>query len=263
LSDIKLLKIDPWLNPFAAQIEARVQKYRQKLEDIEEFSGTLKDFASGHLYFGLHRNQNGWIFREWAPNAIHVYLIGDFSEWKALPEYKLLRKENGIWEIQLLENLLTHGDLYKLLIQWENGEGERIPVYANRVVQDEKTKLFSAQVWECKGRFQWSDDDFEPDPLEPLIYEAHVGMSSAEEKVATYSEFTKNVLPRIKELGYNTIQLMAIQEHPYYGSFGYHVANFFAASSRFGTPEELKELVNTAHNMGINVIMDIVHSSML
>ncbi|NPA35715.1 MAG: 1,4-alpha-glucan-branching enzyme [Chlorobi bacterium] len=260
MSKIKLLEIDPWLSPFATHIESRVQKFRQKLDDIEEFSGTLKDFASGHLFFGLHRNQKGWIFREWAPNAIHIYLIGDFSDWKALPEYKLLRKENGIWEIQLPENLLTHGDLYKLLVQWEDGEGERIPAYANRVIQDEETKLFSAQVWELKERFNWTDEDFESDPSEPLIYEAHVGMSSPEEKVASYSEFTKNVLPRIKELGYNTIQLMAIQEHPYYGSFGYHVANFFAASSRFGTPEDLKELVNTAHNMGINVIMDLVHS---
>jgi 1,4-alpha-glucan branching enzyme len=260
MSKIKLLEIDPWLTPYASSIESRVQKFRQKLEDIKEFSGSLKDFASGHLYFGLHRNDKGWIFREWAPNATQIFMIGDFSDWKALPEYKMSRKEGGIWEIQLPDNLLTHGDLYKLLVKWEGGEGERIPAYANRVIQDEETKLFSAQVWEFKERFEWSDDNFEPDPAEPLIYEAHVGMASTEEKVASYSEFTRNVLPHIKDLGYNTIQLMAIQEHPYYGSFGYHVANFFAASSRFGTPEELKELVDTAHNMGINVIMDLVHS---
>ncbi len=260
MNKLRLLELDPWLEPFSETIESRVLKYRQKLEDIEEVSGTLRDFASGHIFFGLHRTETGWIFREWAPNAIHMYLIGNFSEWKPLPEYRLTPKDNGIWEIELPDNLLTHGDLYKLLVQWEGGEGERIPSYANRVVQDEETKLFSAQVWEPRENFNWTDNEFKPDKSAPLIYEAHVGMSSTEEKVASYTEFTDNVLPRIKELGYNTIQLMAIQEHPYYGSFGYHVANFFAASSRFGTPEELKRLVDTAHNMGINVIMDLVHS---
>jgi len=256
----KLLELDPWLEPFSSFIESRVAKYQQKLEDLEEQAGTLKDFASGHIFYGLHRTKTGWIFREWAPNAIQIFIIGDFSEWKPLSEYKLKSRENGVWEIELPDNLLTHGDYYKLLIRWDGGEGERIPAYANRVVQDEETKLFTAQVWEPRENFNWTDSDFEPDKSAPLIYEAHVGMSSPEEKVASYAEFTKNVLPRIKELGYNTIQLMAIQEHPYYGSFGYHVANFFSASSRFGTPEELKELVNTAHKMGINVIMDLVHS---
>ena len=256
----KLLKLDPWLKPYSYYIESRISKYKLKLEGIEETSGSVIDFASGHLYFGLHRTKAGWIFREWAPNATEIYIIGDFSGWKPLPEYNLSRKEHGIWEIELDDNLLTHGDLYKLLIRWNGGEGERLPAYANRVIQDEETKLFSAQVWENRERFQWTDDDFTPDSSAPLIYEAHVGMASPEEKVASYSEFTENVLPRIKDLGYNTVQLMAIQEHPYYGSFGYHVSNFFAASSRFGTPEELKTLVDTAHNMGLNVIMDIVHS---
>jgi len=256
----KLLELDPWLEPFSNFIETRVLKYNQKLEDIKEVSGSITDFSSGHIYFGLHRTENGWTFREWAPNATQVYLTGDFSEWKPLPEYRLKGIDNGVWEITLPDDLLSHGDLYKLLIRWEDGEGERIPAYANRVIQDEETKLFSAQVWEPRKKFKWTDDNFVPDNSAPLIYEAHVGMSSPEEKVASYSEFTENVLPRIKELGYNTIQLMAIQEHPYYGSFGYHVANFFAASSRFGTPEELKTLVDTAHSMGINVIMDLVHS---
>jgi len=260
MNKIRLLELDPWLAPFSTLIESRVSKFRQKLEDIEEQSGTIKDFASGHIYFGLHRTKNGWIFREWAPNAIQIYLIGDFSKWEPLPEYKLKGIGQGVWEIELPDDLLTHGDLFKLLVRWKGGEGERIPAYANRVVQDEETKLFSAQVWEPREHFNWTDNDFTPDKSAPLIYEAHVGMASTKEKVATYTEFTKDVLTRVKELGYNTIQLMAIQEHPYYGSFGYHVANFFAASSRFGTPEELKELVNTAHSMGINVIMDLVHS---
>ena len=103
-------------------------------------------------------------------------------------------------------------------------------------------------------------DKFKPatDPL--LIYECHIGMAQDEEKVGSYVEFRDNVLPRVAHQGYNCIQIMAVQEHPYYGSFGYHVSSFFAPSSRFGTPEELKSLIDKAHSMGIAVIMDIVHS---
>ena len=260
MKDIRLLELDPWLKPFLDQIESRVLKYRLKLEDIKEQAESIVKFSSGHLFFGLHRTKTGWIFREWAPNAKQVFIIGDFSGWNPKDEYLLSREEHGVWAIEFSDDLLAHGDLFKLLIRWEGGEGERLPAYANRVIQDDATKLYSAQVWETIDGFKWTDGSFSPDSSAPLIYEAHVGMSSQDEKVSSYSEFTKDVLPRIKELGYNTIQLMAIQEHPYYGSFGYHVANFFAASSRFGTPEELKELVNTAHNMGLNVIMDLVHS---
>lgn len=101
-----------------------------------------------------------------------------------------------------------------------------------------------------------------PDPAHAglRIYEAHVGMSSAEEKVNSYRDFADHVLPRIKALGYNCVQLMAIMEHAYYGSFGYHVTSFLAPSSRFGTPEDLKYLVDTAHSMGLLIIMDLVHS---
>lgn len=260
MKNIRLLDLDPWLKPFSQQIESRILKYNLKVEDIEEQAGSIVNFAAGHLFFGLHRTETGWIFREWAPNATQLFLIGNFSNWKPDDKYQLTREENGVWMIEFTDNLLTNGDLYKLFVRWEGGEGERIPAYANRVVQDEETKLYSAQIWKMREDFIWTDKNFSPDSSAPLIYEAHVGMSSKDEKVSSYAEFTKDVLPRIKKLGYNTIQLMAIQEHPYYGSFGYHVANFFAASSRFGTPEELKKLVDTAHNMGLNVIMDLVHS---
>jgi 1,4-alpha-glucan branching enzyme len=166
----------------------------------------------------------------------------------------------GDWELFIPFNLMKNGDLFKLSIHWEGGGGERIPSYANRVVQDEKTKIFSAQVWQPEENYKWKCDDFVSPFPAPVIYEAHIGMATAEEKTGTYREFTKNVLPMIKKDGYNTIQLMAIQEHPFYGSFGYHVSSFFAASSRFGTPEDLKELVDTAHQEGIRVIMDLVHS---
>ena len=155
---------------------------------------------------------------------------------------------------------MKHGDLYKLKVHWQGGEGERIPAWARRVVQDDRTKIFSAQVWAPEQPYVWKKKSFRPNTNPLLIYECHIGMAQDAEKVGTYREFQENVLPRVIRDGYNCIQIMAIAEHPYYGSFGYHVSNFFAPSSRFGTPEELKELVDTAHQHGIAVIMDIVHS---
>ena len=166
----------------------------------------------------------------------------------------------GDWEIILPSEVLKHGDLFKLSVHWEGGKGERIPSYANRVVQDDKTKIFSAQVWQPEEEYKWNIIDFKAPETAPVIYEAHIGMATQLEKIGTYREFTENVLPVIIKSGYNTIQLMAIQEHPFYGSFGYHVSSFFAASSRFGTPEDLKELVDKAHIAGLRVIMDLVHS---
>ena len=187
-------------------------------------------------------------------------MVGTFNNWEEKEEYSLKRLQNGNWEINLPANAMQHGDLYKLIVYWDGGQGERIPAWATRVVQDENTKIFSAQVWNPEKPFKFRKKTFKPstDPL--LIYECHIGMAQQEEKVGTYSEFREKILPRIAKAGYNCIQIMAIQEHPYYGSFGYHVSSFFAASSRFGTPEELKELIDTAHGLGIAVIMDIVHS---
>ena len=257
---MNLLEYDPWLEPFKSQIEARYNKYLLKLEDITTEKGSLFNFASNHHFFGLQKNDNGWIFREWAPNAKELYIVGDFSEWKPVSEYRLQKEGHGVWSIQLPLETLKHKDLYKLWIVWEGGAAMRIPAYATRTVQDAETHLFSAQVWEPEESFRWNDDGFKIQSSSPLIYEAHVGMAQEEEKVGIFNEFTEKILPRVKEAGYNVLQLMAIQEHPYYGSFGYHVSNFFAVSSRFGAPEDLKRLIDEAHSMGIAVIMDIVHS---
>lgn len=259
---MKIVADDPWLEPFAKAIEGRHQHALDKERELTGGKKTLSDFATGYMYFGLHRTKWGWAFREWAPNAREIYLIGDFNQWKEHPDYrlKLVPKSSGVWEILLPETAIHHLDLYKLKIVWEGGEGERIPAWANRVVQDPQTKIFSAQVWDPEDPYHFRKKVFraKTDPL--MIYECHIGMSQEEERVGTYNEFREKVLPRVAKAGYNCIQIMAIQEHPYYGSFGYHVSSFFAASSRFGTPDELKELIDTAHRMGIAVIMDIVHS---
>ncbi|MDX9811188.1 MAG: alpha amylase C-terminal domain-containing protein, partial [Bacteroidales bacterium] len=256
----KFYTSDPWLDPFTGVIKARIERCRLK-EQILTGDKTLVDFASGYMNYGLHRTSEGWVFREWAPNAESVFLVGPFSGWKEKKEFSMKKiNTQGDWELKLPPQTLRHCDLYKLSVLWKGGKGERIPSYATRVVQDETTKIFTAQVWEPDEQYKWKVDDFRPAENVPLIYEAHVGMATSDEKTGTYSEFTRNVLPVIRDAGYNTIQLMAIQEHPFYGSFGYHVSNFFAASSRFGTPDELKELIDTAHQYGIRVIMDLVHS---
>lgn len=258
-----IVKNDSYLVPFN---EAICGRHNHAVERIKEltFEGkqTLSDFANGYNYYGLHKTNGKWIFREWAPNATKLYLIGDFNTWERSREYQCKRIEGtaGDWELILDEDKIHHGDLFKMYVFWNGGEGERIPAWAQRVVQDEGTKIFSAQVWFPEEEYQWKHKTFKPNRAPLLIYECHIGMGQDAEKVGTYIEFRKNVLPRIVDEGYNAIQIMAIQEHPYYGSFGYHVSSFFAPSSRFGTPEELKELIDEAHSNGLAVIMDIVHS---
>ena len=259
---IGLVKNDSWLEPFEPAIQGRHDHAVWKINQLtQNGKKSLTDFASGHFYYGLHKLSRGWVFREWAPNATEIYLVGDFNNWQESERYKCKRIEGtGNWELRLSEKALKHGDLYKMHVHWNGGEGERIPAWCRRVVQDEETKIFSAQVWNPATPYVWKKKTFKAKTNPLLIYECHIGMGQDAEKVGTYTEFRENVLPRIKEDGYNCIQIMAIQEHPYYGSFGYHVSSFFAPSSRFGTPEELKALIDEAHCLGIAVIMDIVHS---
>jgi len=259
---LPLIKDDPWLEPYADAINGRHQDVIDKLNQLTADGGSLVDFANAYNYYGLHRTpQGGWVLREWAPNATSIYVVGDFNQWSECAPYEMKRVgDNGDWQLELPERAMRHGDLYKLRIHWQGGQGERIPAYATRVVQDEQTAIFSAQVWQPEHPYQWQVHDFVPNTSPLLIYECHIGMAQEREGVGTYEEFRTQVLPRIIAGGYNAIQIMAIQEHPYYGSFGYHVSSFYAASSRFGTPDELKHLIDDAHQAGIAVIMDIVHS---
>ena len=259
---LPILRNDPWLEPYAEAVEGRHADALRKEKELTKEAGSLADFANAHNYFGLHRCADGsWVFREWAPNATSLVLTGDFSGWQQQLKYAATRiDDHGVWELRLAPDDIRHGQLYKMIVSWPGGSGERIPAYATRVVQDEKTAIFSAQVWHPDSAYEWQHDNFVPDTKPLLIYECHIGMAQEREGVGTYDEFRELVLPRIAADGYNAIQIMAIQEHPYYGSFGYHVSNFFAPSSRFGTPEQLKALVDAAHAAGIAVIMDIVHS---
>ncbi len=255
------MAIDPDLARYEGILRRRLQKIEATEKRLTGGRIPLAEFASGHEYFGLHRRGPRWVFREWAPNAEAVYLVGDFSGWKELSEFELRRIEpRGVWEIRLPGNRLRHGDLYRLKIYWPGGAGDRIPAWCRRVVQDPGTRIFNAQVWRPRSPYRWRHFRWRRPQVPPLVYEVHPGMAQEEEKVGTWAEFTRNVLPRIRNAGYNTLQLMAVQEHPYYASFGYQVSSFFAASSRFGEPEELKALIDTAHGMGIAVVIDLVHS---
>jgi len=219
----------------------------------------LSSASDNHLFYGVHRTKRGWVLREWAPHAKALYLIYEANGWARKPEFAFSPVGQGNWELNLPSKALSHGMLYKWYIEWEGGGGERLPAYARRCVQDAQTLIFSAQVWEPPKAYRWRFKA-PPKPKYPLIYEAHIGMGGEEPRVHTFNEFREVVLPRIVALGYNTLQLMAIQEHPYYGSFGYQVSNFFAVSSRFGTPDELKALIDEAHKYKIAVLLDIVHS---
>ena len=255
----RLLELNPQLEPFAGDIDLRMFLYRATKNRILGKDQTLNDFANAHDYYGIHHVDGGWVYREWAPAAYQVYLTGEFNDWNQT-SHPLKSLGNGDWELVMKgDKALWEGCKVKTVVDANMTRTEHIPLYARRVVQDPTTITFTAEVVDDKKVFNWTDKDFKgSDKL--YIYEAHVGMAQEEGKVGTYREFADKTLPHIKKAGYNTIQLMAIMEHPYYGSFGYQVSNFFAASSWFGKPADLKYLVNKAHEMGIRVLLDVVHS---
>lgn len=261
MARLKILDIDPYLEPHTDDLLLRVRNLKHTKKQLLKNHKNLSAFANGHLYFGFHKQPDGWIYREWAPNAREIALIGDFNDWDRA-SHKLTSVGDGVWEIHIPESDgLKHKSKVKIEITTRNDKFDRIPSYIKRVVQKENSIDFDGQIWYPEKKFIWNDQNFKKNSDEPLlIYEAHIGMSGVEEKISSFDDFTKNALPRVKKLGYNAIQLMAIAEHPYYGSFGYQVSNFFAVSSRFGTPEDLKNLINKAHEMGIVVLLDLVHS---
>ena len=255
----KILELNPQLQSCAWDIDLRMAMYEGAKDRLLPEGGSLKDFANAHHYYGFHHVPGGWYYREWAPNAYQLYLTGDFNNWN-LTSHPLKRVDDESWEIWLEgDDALWQGCEVKVVVDANMERLQRIPLFANRVIQKKGTTTFNAVVLDDMQQFPWTDKDFVGEE-QLYIYEAHVGMAQEEGRVGTYTEFADDVLPRVKKAGYNTIQLMAIMEHPYYGSFGYQVSSFFAASSWFGEAEELKYLVNKAHEMGIRVLLDVVHS---
>ena len=253
-----ILDRDPWLEPHRGVLERREHYFGTTLYEIEQNGGLLGPLSQGHRFFGFQRTAEGITYREWAPSAHGLWLTGDFNGWDR-QSHPMVRDDFGTWSIQLHTDALQHGQKVKVHVHSDIGAMDRIPAYARRVIQEENNE-FVAQFWDPEPYvFQNST----PPPLGAegiRIYEAHVGMATEEGRVGSFEEFRLNVLPRIHRQGYNTLQLMAIAEHPYYGSFGYHVSNFFAVTSRCGTPEDLKRLIDDAHGLGIRVLLDVIHS---
>jgi 1,4-alpha-glucan branching enzyme len=259
----RLVAQDPYLGPYADAIRHRLQRVEETVARLAPQGCRLWDAALAHQRYGLHRQDDGWVFREWAPGAEAIFLVGDHSRWREDPRFALRREnDGGDWVIRLSPETLGHHSLYRLRVHGTAGGGDRIPAYARRVVQDPVTGIFNAQVWDPPAAYRWRSAS-PSRPAFPLVYEAHVGMARETGGIGTYREFADNVLPRIAAAGYNTIQLMAVAEHPYYASFGYQVSSFFAPSARFGTPEDLKALIDTAHAAGLRVLIDLVHSHMV
>ena len=261
-----LLSLDPWLAPYAYQLHQRQARYARLRASIDATGGLLGSISAGHHFFGFTRGEldgaDGLWYREWAPAAHSLRLTGDFNHWDR-GSHPLTRDEWGVWSAffpdEKYAETLTHGSRVKVHVVSDGGGQDRIPAYARRVVQDPQTDDFTAQIWLPPAPYVFQNAT--PKIVGGLrIYEAHVGMATEDGRVGTFDEFTQNVLPRIASLGYNAVQLMAVMEHPYYGSFGYHVSSFFAVSSRFGTPEDLKHLLDTAHGLGLRVLLDLVHS---
>ncbi|KAL5356031.1 glycoside hydrolase superfamily [Aspergillus floccosus] len=262
-----VIKLDPWLEPFRDALKERFALVEGWIKTINDTEGGLDQFSRGYEKFGLNANANGDItYREWAPNAVQASLVGEFNNWN-VDAHPMKRNDFGVWEVTIPAKdgvpAIPHDSKIKITMVTRSGERiYRMPAWIKRAVQElSVSPTYDSVFWnppaDQKYRFQHARPK---KPQSLRIYEAHVGISSPETRVATYKEFTATMLPRIQYLGYNAIQLMAVMEHAYYASFGYQVNNFFAASSRYGTPEDLKELVDTAHKMGLVVLLDVVHS---
>ena len=255
----RILELNPQLVPFSDNIDLRMNLYRNTKNRLLTAGQDLKDFANGHNFYGFHHVEGGWYYREWAPSADQLYLEGEFNNWNPT-SHPMKRLDGENWELYLPgDDTLWHGCKVKTVVDYHGSRTEHLPLYIRRVIQNKSNNTFDAEVVDDRCAFPWTDQDFVGED-QLYIYEAHVGMAQEEGRIGTYREFATKVLPRIKKAGYNTVQLMAIMEHPYYGSFGYQVSNFFAASSWFGHPEDLKYLVNRAHKLGIRVLLDLVHS---
>jgi len=259
----KLVTDDEWLAPETEQINQRLLNFTDEHAVLSEQFGSLTEYASIHQFTGIHFDEvsGQWTIKEWAPQAKSVQLIGDFNQWSG-DEYALAKTKDGLWSLELAVNTLAHGEKVKLRIHGaDDSVRDRIPACITRAIQDPTNYDFAGQIWQPTQAYAWQHQEFDTSTItSPVIYEAHIGMCGEEPRLHSYREFADEIIPHIASAGYNTIQLMAVQEHPYYGSFGYHVSNFFAVCSRFGTPEDLKYLVDTAHKYGLAILLDIVHS---
>ncbi|CAF0754152.1 unnamed protein product [Didymodactylos carnosus] len=263
-----LLKLDPYLAPYQREIKRRYHVFETMLKTLDAEEGGLEQFTLGYTHFGIHVDctNNDIKVKEWVPAARAVFIRGDFNGWQE-KQYPLRRNEFGVWEITIPalsdgSTAIKHNSAIKLLVETHDGRLlDRLCPWSRYVFRAPEANTYHGVFYNPPADQIYKFKHAQPKKKERLkIYEAHIGISSWEGKIATYDNFRQNVIPRIVKQGYNTIQLMAVMEHAYYASFGYQVTSFFAASSRFGTPEELKALIDEAHKHDLTVLLDLVHS---
>jgi 1,4-alpha-glucan branching enzyme len=260
---LKVIDDDSYLKSFESNLEKRQKMFREKLDLLEKNEGGLINFCKSYEKLPFEFTDDCLIYREYAPNAKRLSIFGEFNNWNR-DEYYGDKDEFGFFCIKLpnkngKECLINHNTRLRISITLpDGGHVERNPAWSRYLIQN-KDNIYEAVFWNPTEKYQMKNSHVKVSNT-PMIYECHIGMGSSEERICTNREFADNVLPRIKSCGYNIIQIMAIMEHPYYGSFGYHVSNYFAISSRFGTPDDLKYLIDKAHSMGLSVLMDLVHS---
>lgn len=264
----KLLDRDPYLNPYQYEMKRRYGLMLNFFEQFEKHEGGIDRFSTSYEKYGIHIQADNTVkCFEWAPGAQGLYLTGDFNNWNR-DECAYKKLEFGKWELVIPPNpdgscKLKHLSKVKLVVRNQHGHLlDRLSPWATYVTEPPVVgHAFEQRIWHPRpeDKHTWAAE--KPKRPENLkIYESHVGICTAEQKCASYRDFVDVVVPRIVKQGYNAVQLMAVMEHAYYASFGYQVTSFFAASSRFGTPEELKYLVDACHKVGLYVLLDVVHS---
>ena len=250
-----------------------------EIVDPYRFGQVLSDFdlhllSEGTHYrawekLGSHRQAidgvDGVHFAVWAPNAHRVSVIGDFNRWDGRTHVMRRLVPSGIWEVFVPG--LTDGACYKFEIRTPEGHLLRkADPYARRFEVPPNT---ASIIW-TEGQYAWADTDWMRDRAahdgwmqRPMsVYEVHLGswrrVPSDDNRPLTYREMADTLVPYARDLGFTHIELMPVMEHPYAPSWGYQVIGFFAPTSRFGTPDDFRYLVDECHRHGLGVILDWV-----
>jgi 1,4-alpha-glucan branching enzyme len=213
-----------------------------------------------------HLGTSGTYFAVWAPNAIQVFVEGNFNGWnKASHPMQVRWDESGIWEIFIPG--IKSGEVYKYFIQSNSGEHlEKADPFALRWEEPPSTASIVWDTW-----YEWSDSswmksryDFNSLNKPMSVYEMHFGswVRSPEypDEFLSYRQMAEKLIPYLLETGFTHVEFLPLMEHPFYPSWGYQITGYFAATSRYGTPQDLMYLIEQLHLSGIGVIMDWVPS---
>lgn len=273
LEDNDLRSYHPFLIERGRRFEAEYRRIVDQYTSVYNYANLANEL-------GLHcvpgeDGQNKWIWREYMPGADTVWLTTEKYHFQRHARQRFTKKADGIFELILPYDALAHGMYVELRVEPAaytvlNPDGiptalKRVPAFSTWVEQNKEIPTqWCARIFHPEKPYCFREKNPEI-PSFLRIYEAHVGMAQPDtkhigESAGTYLDFANNILPRIKKGGYTCVQLMGILEHPLYRSFGYQVSNYFAPCSRFGTPDDCKQMIDAAHALGLSVILDIPHA---